>query len=122
MKEMLNLWLSKNARLPGVLACGLRYQDKACFTQTWSSNYKTEALENALRCAADTFHVLQLNRFVSQWTRWVYENAFLYCARRTDGICLALITTKDPLAFDQKQIEQLLAEFRSLSVQLESGS
>ena len=42
MKEVINLWLSKHARLPGVLACAVRYQDKTSFTQSWSSPFKPE--------------------------------------------------------------------------------
>jgi hypothetical protein len=120
MKEMVNLWLSKNARLPGVLACGVRYNDKVCFTQTWSSQYKADALENALRCVADAFQVFQLNRFGFGCVRWVYENAFIYCARRKDGTSLTLVTTRDPLAFDRGQIEQLLGEFHRLGADQKS--
>ena len=114
MKEVVNLWLSKNARLPGVLACGVRYQDKTTFTQSWSSLYKPEAIENVCRCIADTFQVTQLNRFVGSYLRWVYQNAFLFSTRRTDGICLGIFTTNDPLAFDRAEIERLLEEFRRL--------
>jgi len=46
--------------------------------------------------------------------RWVYENAFLYCGRRYDGICLAIFTSKDPQVFDQELIERLIVEFRAL--------
>lgn len=115
MKETINLWLSKNARLPGVLACGVRYPDRTAFTQTWSSQLVVAALENAWRCAADAFQVLQLNRLTGEWVRWVYDQAYLYCTRRPDGIFLGLITSKDPLSFDPVEIQRLLAEFRTLS-------
>ena len=115
MKEIVNLWLGKSARLPGVLACGVRYPDKTAFTQTWSSQYPADTLENAWRCVSDAFQVLQLNRFPAERVRWVYANAILFGARRSDGICLGVFTTSDPLAFDTAQIERLLAEFQALN-------
>ena len=115
MKEIINLWLGKSARLPGVLAGGVRYPDKTTFTQTWSSQYPAATLENAWRCVSDAFQVLQLNRFPAGRVRWVYAHAILHGARRNDGICLGLFTTSDPLAFDAAEIERLLAEFQSLS-------
>ena len=114
MKEVVNLWLSKNARLPGVLACAVRYQDQTSFTQSWSSPFKPEALENACRCLADTFQVLQLNRFTGSRVRWVYENALIFATRRADGTCLGIFTSNDPLAFDRADIERLLGEFGAL--------
>ena len=114
MKEVINLWLSKSARLPGVLACAVRYQDKTSFTQSWSSPFKPDALENVGRCLADTFQVLQLNRFTGSCVRWVYANAFLFSTRRPDGICVGIFTTNDALAFDRAEIERLLVEFRNL--------
>jgi hypothetical protein len=115
MKETINLWLSKNARLPGVLACGVRYPDQTVFSQTWSSGFPVQVLDNTWRAVGDTFPVFQLHRFSGNWVRWVYERAHLYTTRRRDGICLGLFTVKDPLGFDPVEIERLLGEFHTLS-------
>ena len=113
MKETLNLWLSNNGRLPGLLACGIRYPDTSSFTQTLAAGFPTTALENSLRCVADTFLVLQLNRLPADHVRWVYDKASLYCARRSDGICLVLIAAKDAVS-SEKAIDRLLAEFQKV--------
>ena len=114
MKETLHQWLARRTQLPGVLACGVRYPDKTSFTQTWSADFPAQALDNALRCMSDAFQVLKINFFPHERARWVYEHAFLYCARRDDGICLGIFTAKDPQAFDAAAVEYLVEEFHLL--------
>jgi hypothetical protein len=114
MKELVNQWVTQRARLRGVLACGVRFADKTSFTKSWTPDFPAPALDNAWRCASDAFQVLKINLFPNDHIRWVYENAFLYCARRDDGTCLGIFTAKDPKAFDAAGIERLLAEFRAL--------
>jgi hypothetical protein len=115
MKELVNQWVARRARLRGVLACGVRFPDKTSITQSWSPDLPAAALDNAWRCASDAFQVLKINSFPNERVRWVYENALLYCARRDDGVCLGIFTSKDPSAFDPDSIERLIAEFRALA-------
>jgi hypothetical protein len=117
MKEFVNRWLSQTMAVPGILACGIRFPDNTYLTQSFSQTFPAEALDNAWRCASDTFQVLKINFFPHERVRWVYQAAFLYCARRQDGICLGIFTAKEPLAFDPDEIERLIAEFRSLGAE-----
>jgi hypothetical protein len=114
MKEFLSQWLNQRARLRGVLACGVRFPDKTSVTQSWSPEFPSPSLDNAWRCASDAFQVLKINFFPNERARWVYEKAFLDCARREDGICLGIFTTKERGAVDTAEIERLIAEFRTL--------
>jgi len=114
MKESLGQWLSQRTRLRGVLACGVRFPDKTSLTQSWSPEFTESSLENAWRCASDAFQVLRGNSFPNERVRWIYEKAILYCARREDGICLGIFTTKDKGTVDAAEIEQLIAEFCAL--------
>jgi len=114
MKDILQQWLAQRTQVPGVLACGIRFPDKTSLTQSWSKEFPVESLENAWRCVSDTFQVLKINFFPNEQIRWVYENAFLYCGRRNDGICLAIFTSRDPQVFDQEMIQRLMVEFRAL--------
>ena len=114
MKEAINDWLSRRAKAVGGMACGVRFPDKTSMTQTWSQDFPAPALDNAWRCASDTFQVLKINFFPNQYIRWVYENAFLYCARREDGVCLGIFTPRDTRAVDVRELKRLLAEFRVL--------
>jgi len=114
MKEFLNQWLSRRARLRGVLACGVRFPDKTTLTQSWSPEFTASSLDNAWRCASDAFQVLKVNFFPNERVRWIYEKALLHCARREDGICLGIFTAKERGAVDVAEIERLIAEFRAL--------
>ena len=114
MNESLNQWLSRRSRLRGVLACGVRFPDKTSLTQSWSSEFATQSLEHAWRCASDAFQVLGVNSFPNERVRWVYEKALLHCSCREDGICLGIFTANDRGASDPAEIERLIAEFCAL--------
>jgi len=111
VKESLSQWLSRRARLRGVLACGVRFPDKTSLTQSWSPEFTAPSLENAWRCASDAFQVLRVNFFPNERVRWVYEKALLHCACREDGICLGIFTAQDGGGVDAAEIERLLVEF-----------
>ena len=111
MNEFLSQWLNQRARLPGVLACGVRFPDKTSLTQSWSPDFTARSLEHAWRCASDAFQVLRVNFFPDQRVRWVYEKALLLCTRREDGICLGIFTAQDGAGVDPAEIERLLVEF-----------
>jgi hypothetical protein len=114
MKETINLWISKKARIPGVLACGVLYADKSIFAQSWSPHYPLPALESLWQTAGEGFQVLQLNRLPSARLRWIYENALLHAAHRSDGICLGLLTVREPQSSNSTDLESILAEFERL--------
>ena len=114
MKESLSQWLSRRARLRGVLACGVRFPDKTSLTQSWSPEFTAPSLENAWRCASDAFQVLRVNFFPDERVRWVYEKATLHCACREDGTCLGIFTAKDRGTVDAAEIERVMSEFCAL--------
>lgn len=113
MKETLNLWLSRHARLPGVLACLLRYPDGTVFAQAWAEGFAGGSFEHVARGLADTFQVLQFNRLPAVHLRWVYQRALLYCARRPDGTCLAVFTTREGDQTDPLALQELFRGFQS---------
>jgi len=114
MKELIDQWLIRNGTLKGLLACGVRYPDQEIFIPTSHPGYPKENLEYSLRCVADTFQVLKLNKFPTQYLRWIYQNALLYCVRRSDGIFLGLFTSREPDAVDLEGLGRMLAEFPAL--------
>ena len=114
MKDIFNQWLHRRAALRGILACGIRFPDKTALTQSWSPEFPSTSLDNAWRCASDAFQVLKVNFFPDERIRWTYEKAMLHCARREDGICLGIFTSKDRAAVDAAGVERLIAEFQAL--------
>src|SRR5438874_135824 len=113
MKEVINQWLQRNAPLPGLLACGVRYPDET-FSIPPNRNFPRENLENALRCVADTFQVVKMNQFPNEYLRWIYQNALLYCMKRRDGALLAVFTSREPDSVDIDALGKMLGEFSTM--------
>ena len=114
MKETIKEWMVQQQRVAGVLACGVRFPDKTALNETYSGSFPAVALDNTWRCVADAYQVLSLHRMPAIRMRWVYENALLQCARRNDGIILALFTSRNADELDSKGAEQMFAEFHAL--------
>ena len=78
MKELINQWFEQSAPFEGILACGVRHPDQTVVAKTWSDGFTEVGMENALRCVADCFQVLQLNR-IPLARRWPGDDGG--CAR-----------------------------------------
>jgi hypothetical protein len=115
MKEQISQWFEQSAPFEGILACGVRQPDHSTMTKSWSDSYSELAMENALRCVADLFQVLPLNRLPQGRVRWVYENALLHCERRSDGACLGIFTLREEARCDAAGLERVFAEFQALA-------
>jgi hypothetical protein len=117
MKETFALWLDQARPFAGALACAVRGADGAVASRSWAGGFSDASLENALRCAADLFEVIQHNRIAPGRVRWVYGQALLHCERRADGTCFGVFTTRnrdDP--FEESGLERMFAEFRTLGL------
>jgi hypothetical protein len=114
MKEHVHGWLTEKMKIAGVLACGIRAPDRKTFTRSASPQFTPVALEHACRCLADTFQILGSNRFPSALVRWVYTNYFVYGSTREDGICLAVLTRREPPNLQPTDLENMIAEFQNL--------
>ena len=113
MSALLNDWLHKHTRLPGVLAGGIGYPDHTLVVQPYGDHFPPEALENTWRCIADTYEVMNLHRFPPIELHWIYAQAQLYCVRRPDKIFLGLLISNEPGAIDQAEVKDLFADFKA---------
>lgn len=111
MKEEVNLWLSQQGRLPGVLACGVRYPDRSSFTQEWAEGYERDWMERSLSCLSDICRLLRLNGLSGRWLRWSYREGWLYAAERADGTLLALVTTPGQAPAEREAVMSLVESF-----------
>jgi len=114
MKELINQWFEQSDPFEGILACGVRYPDQTAVAKTWSDGFSEVAVENAMRCVADCFQVLQLNRIPLTRTRWVYQGALLQCERRPDGTCLGVFLTREAEP-DLTGLNRFFTEFQALA-------
>src|SRR5687767_438390 len=106
-------WVMGNTDTLGVLALGIYAADKTGFIQPCAGGLPAPGLENAWRCVAETFPVLQLNRFPTARFRFVYGDAVVHCERRRDGTCLGIFAVKGH-QFEQDELYRLLNEFHAL--------
>jgi len=116
---MVNQWFEQSSPFEGTLACGVRHTDQSAIVKTWTDGFTEMAVENALRCVVDLFHVLPLNRIASGRIRWVYQGVLFHCERRGDGICLGVFTGRDNSALDLAGLDRFFSEFQALT---DSGS
>lgn len=113
MNEPLAQWLRHAVPFQGALACAVRSTDGEGAACSWSSEFTEPSLENAMRCAADLFQVIQYHRITSGRVRWVFGQALLHCERRADGTCFGVFTARSEDAFDAGELERLFASFRA---------
>lgn len=114
MKDSLNQWFQNCASINGVLASGLRHADSSTVSRCQSEGFSDELMENGMRCVADTFQVLHLNKINYGRIRWVYSNSVLFCERRPDGACLGVFMPRELRPEDETALEQLFEEFQKL--------
>ena len=98
MNRAFEQWLDQSAPDDGTLACAVRCADGALVGRSWADGFTAAALENALRCVADLFQVIERHHIAPGRVRWVFGNALLHGERRADGACFGVFTVRDPEA------------------------
>ena len=115
MKELVTHWFEQTAPFQGILACGLRHPDQTAVSKTWADGFPEVAVDNAIRCAADLFQVLNMNRLAAGRVRWIYQGGILCCEPRSDGTCLGVFIPKDESMVDLDGVERFFGEFQALA-------
>ena len=110
------MWLKENAHLGGVLACGVRYPDKSVFSQVYDQKFHQHKIEEIWSSVAETFQSLKLQRLPTTRLKWTFDEAFLHCVVRNDGVHLCVLTgrkeKKDQV--NSETLNQLMSEFLDL--------
>ena len=114
MKPPVTQWFEQQGPQNGLLAAALRSADKSTAAKSWNGEFGRDALENALRCVADVYQVLQLNGVAPARLRFVFRNSWLYCERGPDGSCLGLFTEPDTKKLEGIGADKMFKEFQIL--------
>jgi hypothetical protein len=113
MSELINRWFGRAARLPGVIAYGLRYGDSGAYTSSWEPRLSDTVLNelwNRLARFADTAAMSE----VPQDARWTFHGGIVIGAARPDGAMFFVLVPRSADGIDEPGISRLLSEFRSL--------
>lgn len=114
MKEAFQQWLQQTGLSGNLLAGAIRFPDRSTTVQSRFDLFSQEKVDQAIRCLADLFPSMQMNRLDLGRLRWIYANALLHVERRPDGICFALFTSRELTDLDAIEVERLFTEFRGL--------
>jgi hypothetical protein len=114
MNDAFQQWFGQRASIAGVQVLGLRHLDQATSTRIEDPTFPIDGVENAWRCVADTFQVLQHRGCPAINLRWVFEHSLLYCLRRPDGACLMVFATPKAQELDAAGLQALFLEFQNL--------
>jgi CheY-like chemotaxis protein len=101
---------STNA-ISGLLAAGLHFSDGTGINRAIASTFQADALELLRRAAMDSFRVLHLQGFKPIRSRWTFEHAVIDCAFWDEGVCLALIFSRQNVELDPVSSAQALERF-----------
>ena len=115
MKAPVSEWFEQQGPLRGGFAASVRASEKITTIKIWREGFSENSVENALRCVADVFQVLQLNGVSPGRLRLVYQNAWLHCERGSDGSCLGVFTMPNAEGYDAAALGRLFKEFKIMS-------
>ena len=113
MSELINRWFSRAARLPGVMAYGLRYPDASAFSNTWEPRL-TAAVLNQLWNRLVAVSATTTKGETPDTLRWTFNSGTVVAAARPDGVTFFVLAPKKHEELDGAGLNRLLSEFRAL--------
>ncbi len=115
MSSDISLWLERALELEGVTAAAVCLPDGTAVSKAKMQQLDTAAVEHAVKCAADVFAVLRVQKIPTQWLRFEFDTAHFYCATNPEKICLGFLIHKGGQPAGAERHEQFLAQFASQS-------
>jgi hypothetical protein len=104
-------WFRAAPAAPGTLIRSLRFPDESVLTETLAPGYSSASVELAWRSVVDAFDVLAARRLVADQLIWTHEKTRLHCARRADGVILALLVPRQQPPAETKAAGNFIADF-----------
>lgn len=112
MNELINRWFGRTVRVPGMLACGLRYADGTTFSRTWEVHLSEPLLNDVwtrLHPIAETAGVE-----APELLRWTFDKHLVVAAPRANGPTFFILLARKSGDTEDAGLERLLHEFRAL--------
>ena len=112
MNDLFKHWLTKQPRINGLKACGIRFADRECISRTTAGELSADQLREILESLAEIAPALAARGAAGQRQRWAFDRACLHVAVRPDGVMLAAITAPGA---DEAATTSLLKRFSALT-------
>jgi hypothetical protein len=112
MSELINRWFSRAARIPGMLACGLRYNDGIVFSRTWELHLPEPLLNDIWARLAPMTKVASAE--TPENMRWTFDKNIVVASARENGPTFFVLLSRKGEEPDAASVERLLNEFRAL--------
>ena len=112
MSEVINRWFSRTGRVPGMLACSLRYPDGATFSRTWEVHLAEPLLNELwtrLQPIADV-----AGADAPESLRWTFDKNLVVGTVRANGPTFFVLLARKAGETEDAGLERLLNEFRAL--------
>jgi hypothetical protein len=114
LREILQRWLSRRPKCPGVVAWGLFFPDQGTFSPSLVDEASAEKLAPLWAELAEALREMPQHGAETSQMRWVFSQHQLYATARADGACLGILAAKEPDDAGRACIEKTLAEFRAI--------
>lgn len=112
MSELINRWFSRTGRVPGMLACGLRYPDGNTFSRSWEVPL-TEPLLNELWTRLHPITEVA-GADAPESLRWTFDKNVVVGAARANGPTFFVLLARKSGEAEDAGLDRLLNEFRAL--------
>jgi hypothetical protein len=112
VSELINRWFSRTGRVPGMLACGLRYHDGSTFSRTWEVQISESLLNELWTRLHPISEVAGVES--AEMMRWTFDKNAVVAAARENGPTFFVLLAKKSGEAEDPGLERLLHEFRAL--------
>jgi hypothetical protein len=112
MSELINRWFGRAARVPGMLACGLRHADGTTYSRAWEAS-PAEPLLNELWPRL-TAIAEAAGGEAPELLRWTFDKHVVVAAPRPNGPTFFILLVRKTGEDEDAGVERLLQEFRAL--------
>jgi hypothetical protein len=114
MQEILQRWLSRRPKCPGVLAWGLYFPGEKAISQCFGLQASAETLGTLWRELAEALQEMPRQGLETTQMRWVFSQHVIYTAARSEGAYLAVVAERNTDHVSRPEIENLLNNFKAL--------
>ena len=115
MSEQMQLWLDRNARLPGVLAHALLRAQGGCADKNWQEQTRCASVEESLRAIASLAMHSDLLDSQARLVELLFDTAWIFGAVGVDGCWMFILMSREAAKSEVADVRKLAHDFLALA-------